>query len=195
MLRNINLPRLSMRMALLLSLLVVLAAEAAIYAMGHPLICKCGLVKLWHGGRSDNQMSQHIADWYTYSHVLHGVIFYWLVTLLAQGRLSVAARLLIAILIEAGWEVIENTPMVINRYRAVTVSRGYFGDSIINSTFDILAIIPGFFLAARLPAWITIALIIAVELGLLFLIRDNLILNIIMLIHPIDAIRIWQAGG
>lgn len=195
MLRNINLPRLSMRMALFLSLLVIIAAEAANYAMGHPLICKCGVVKLWHGGRSDNQMSQHIADWYTYSHFLHGVIFYWLITLAARGHLSVAARLLIAVLIEAAWEVVENTPWMINRYRTVTVSRGYFGDSIINSTFDILFMIPGFFLAARLPAWITVGLIIAVEVGLLLVIRDNLILNIIMLVHPIEAIRIWQAGG
>ena len=190
-----RLPRLTLRTALALSLLVILAAGGIIFGMGHPLICKCGFVKLWHGGRGDNQMSQHIADWYTYSHVLHGVIFYWLITLIAQGRLSMAARLLIAVFIEAGWEILENTPLIINRYRAVTISRDYFGDSVTNSVFDIVAMMLGFLLAARLPAWVTVALIIAVEVGLLFLIRDNLILNIIMLVHPIDAIRVWQAGG
>lgn len=195
MLNRLNLPRLTLSNALLLSLLVIIAAEAVVYAMGHPLICKCGTVKLWHGGRGDNEMSQHISDWYTYSHVLHGVIFYWLITLVAKGRLSVAARLLIAVFIEAGWEVLENTPLIINRYRAVTISRDYFGDSVVNSTADIIAMVLGFLLAARLPAWVTIALIIAVEVGLLILIRDNLLLNIIMLVHPIEAIRVWQAGG
>lgn len=191
----INLPRLSLRNALLLSLVVIVAAEAVVYAMGHPLICKCGFVKLWHAGRGDNGTSQHVADWYTYSHVLHGVIFYWLISLVAQGRLSVAARLLLAVFIEAGWEILENTPLIINRYRAVTVSRDYFGDSVLNSTFDIIAMMVGFMLAARLPAWITVALMVVVEVGLLFLIRDNLILNIIMLVHPIEAIRIWQSAG
>ncbi|RTL63995.1 MAG: DUF2585 family protein [Hyphomicrobiales bacterium] len=190
-----RLPRLSLRNALLASLLVILVAEGVVFAMGHPLICKCGYVKLWHGGRGDSEMSQHIADWYTYSHVLHGVIFYWLISWIAAGRLSVAARLLIAVFIEAGWEVFENTPFIINRYRSVTISRNYFGDSVINSTFDIVAMMLGFLLASRLATWIMVALIIAVEVGLLFLIRDNLILNIIMLVHPIDAIRVWQAGG
>lgn len=195
MLDRLTLPRLSLRNALLLSLLIIIAAQAVVYAMGHPLICKCGFVKFWHGGRSDNQMSQHIADWYTYSHVLHGVIFYWLIGLVAQGRLSMAARLLIAVFIEAGWEILENSPLIINRYRAVTISRDYFGDSIINSAFDIIAMMLGFLLAARLPAWVTVVLIIAVEVGLLVLIRDNLLLNIIMLVYPIDAIRAWQAAG
>lgn len=192
---SLSLPRLSLRNALLLSLLVILATAGTLYAMGHPLICKCGTVKLWHSGRGDSEMSQHISDWYTYSHVLHGVVFYWLISLVAAGRLSVAARLLIAVFIEAGWEVLENTPLIIDRYRAVTISRTYYGDSIINSVSDILSMIVGFFLAARLPAWITVALIIVVEVGLLILIRDNLLLNIIMLIHPIDAIRTWQSGG
>ncbi|MDX2201737.1 MAG: DUF2585 family protein, partial [Hyphomicrobiaceae bacterium] len=109
--------------------------------------------------------------------------------------LSVAARLLIAVLLEAGWEIAENTTFIIERYRAVTVSRTYYGDSVLNSFFDVLATIAGFMLAARLPAWITVALIVIVEGALLVLIRDNLVLNIIMLLHPIDAIRVWQSGG
>jgi hypothetical protein len=140
-------------------------------------------------------MSQHLADWYTYSHVLHGIIFYWLIGIFAKGRLSVAARLVIAVFIEAGWELFENTDFIINRYRQGTVSKDYFGDSIVNSVGDMLAMIVGFILASRLPAWVTVALLIATEVILLVLIRDNLTLNIIMLIHPVDAIRTWQAGG
>lgn len=195
MTREFQVPRLSLSLALLLSLAVIAAAGGIIYAMGHPLICKCGYVKFWHGGRADSEMSQHIADWYTYSHVLHGVIFYWLITMVARGRLSVAARLLIAVFIEAGWEIFENTPLIINRYRSVTISRDYFGDSVLNSMSDILAMMVGFLLASRLPAWVTVALIITVELTLVYLIRDNLLLNIIMLIHPVDVIKQWQGGG
>jgi Protein of unknown function (DUF2585) len=169
---------------------------AAILAwMGHVVICKCGYIKLWHASRTDSETSQHLTDWYTYSHILHGIILYWLIGLLAQGRLSVAARLVIATSFEAAWEVFENTPFIINRYRSVTIARDYFGDSIVNSLADMTAMILGFLLAARLPAWVTVALLIGVEVILLVLIRDNLILNIIMLIHPMDWLRAWQAGG
>ena len=174
---------------------VVAAAAAIELWMGRVPWCKCGYIKLWHGGRGDSEMSQHLTDWYSYSHVLHGIIFYWLLSVVAKGRLSVAARMVIAMGIEAGWEIFENTPFIINRYRAVTISRDYFGDSIVNSMADIAAMIVGFLLAARLPAWVTVALLIAVEVTLLALIRDNLILNIIMLIHPSDWLRQWQAGG
>ncbi|KAB2917094.1 MAG: DUF2585 domain-containing protein [Hyphomicrobiaceae bacterium] len=192
---SLTIPRLSLPAALLISLGIIVISQAVVYTMGHPLICKCGFVKIWHGTRGDSGMSQHLMDWYTYSHVLHGIIFYWLITFVAQGRLSVAARLVIAVLIEGGWEILENTPLIINRYRTVTISRDYFGDSVVNSAGDILAMIVGFLLAARLPAWVTVALLIAVEVGLAFLIRDNLALNVLMLIHPIDAIKVWQAGG
>jgi hypothetical protein len=195
MTRPFQVPRLSLRAALLLSLVVIIVTQAVLYAMGHPLICKCGYVELWHGTRGDSGQSQHIADWYTYSHVLHGVIFYWLITYFARGHLSVAARLLIAVCIEGAWEIFENTPLIINRYRTATLSRDYFGDSLVNSAADMVAMIIGFLLAARLPAWVTIALIIVVEGALLYLIRDNLLLNIIMLVYPIDAIKLWQAGG
>src|SRR5215813_12282368 len=112
-----------------------------------------------------------------------------------QGRLSVAARLVIATLVEASWEIVENTPFIINRYRTATIARDYFGDSIINSTADTATMIIGFLVAARLPAWVTVALLIGVEVALLVLIRDNLTLNIIMLIHPFDWIKAWQAAG
>jgi len=190
-----SLPRLSLPVALLICVGIIAVAEGAVYAMGHPLICKCGTIKLWYGGRGDSQMSQHLTDWYSYSHVLHGIIFYWLLTVVAKGRLSIPARLVIAAFIEGGWEVFENSPFIINRYRAQTVSRDYFGDSIVNSTGDILCMIVGFLLASRIPAWVTVFLLIATEVLLLALIRDNLTLNIIMLIHPVEWIKQWQLGG
>ena len=192
---NLAIPKLSLRAALLLSLAVVAATAAVLLWMGRIPICACGYVKLWHGGRGDAQVSQHLADWYTYSHVLHGVIFYWLLWAIFRGRLSVAARLLIAVLIEGAWEIWENTPFVIDRYRTQTISLGYTGDSVVNAVGDMLAMIAGFFAASRLPVWATVALLIATEVTLLYLIRDNLLLNIIMLLYPVEWIRQWQAGG
>ena len=190
-----TIPRLSLPVALLLALGITAAIAAIMFWMERIPICKCGYVKLWHGGRSDSEISQHLADWYTYSHVLHGVIFYFLLWFVFRGRLSVAARLVIATLIEGAWEIFENTPFIINRYRAQTISRDYFGDTIINTVGDILAMIFGFLIASRLPAWVTVFLLIATELVLLYLIRDNLLLNIIMLIYPLEWIKQWQLGG
>jgi hypothetical protein len=187
--------RLSCPLALVVALAILVVAECIVYSMGHPLFCKCGTIKFWYGTKSGPEQSQQFTDWYTYSHILHGFVLYWLLSLVFRGRLSVAARFVIAALIEGGWEVFENTPFLINRYRTQTIAHDYFGDSILNSTGDILAMFVGFFLAARLPVWVTIALLIGTELTLLFLIRDNLTLNIIMLIHPVEWIKQWQAGG
>jgi hypothetical protein len=140
-------------------------------------------------------VSQHIADWYTYSHVLHGVIFYFVLWLVFRGRLSVAARLAIAVLIECAWEIFENSAFIIDRYRTQTISRDYFGDTIVNTVADIWAMIAGFVLSSRLPAWVTVLLLIVTEALLLYLIRDNLLLNIVMLVYPLEWIRQWQAGG
>ena len=158
--------------------------------MGRTPMCPCPF-KLWVG-KGAPQQSQHFADWYTYTHALHGIVFYFILTLLARGRLSVAARLVIATLIEGGWEILENTAMVINRYRTVTISRDYFGDTIVNSVGDLLAMIAGFLIAARLPAWVTIFLFIATEVVMFVLLRDNLLLNIIMLVYPMEWIRQLQ---
>lgn len=179
--------------------LVCLACLAALFAMHRPPICACGTVKLWHGVVQSAENSQHIADWYSFSHVIHGLLFYGAAWLLWRkwrvfGGLSARYALPVAAAIEASWELLENSPMIIDRYRAVTVSWGYEGDSIVNSMADIGWMVIGFLLAARLPVWASIALGMGFELFTLAVIRDNLTLNVLMLVWPIDAIRQWQGG-
>ena len=186
------------RRADIAALLAALVTAAILLAMGRPLICECGTVKLWWGVVQSAENSQHLTDWYSFSHVIHGLLFYGAAHLLWRrwqllGGLPARWALPIALVIEAGWEILENSPIIIDRYRAVTVSWGYVGDSLINSVADIGWMAVGFWLASRLPVKASIATAIAFELFTLAMIRDNLTLNVLMLVWPVEAIKVWQA--
>ncbi|MCB1443296.1 MAG: DUF2585 domain-containing protein [Methyloceanibacter sp.] len=170
---------------------IILAAAVALYAMGHPLICKCGYVKLWHFDVVSSENSQHIFDWYTPSHIIHGFLFYFVFWLIAP-RSSFGTRLILALLVEASWEVIENTDFVIDRYREATVALDYYGDSVLNSVSDMLFMIVGFVLAARMPVWLTVLIAVAMEVFTGIMIRDGLALNVLMLLWPSETVLQWQ---
>jgi hypothetical protein len=169
---------------------VVIAHVAILAAMGRMPIAASGEIRLWSMAPS----SQQLFDWYTPSHVIHGFLFYALLFLCAR-RLPIGARFGLALLLECGWEVVENTDFVINRYRDGTASPDYDGDTVLNSVSDVGAMAAGFLLARRLPVWTTVALAVFLELLTLWLVRDNLALNVIMLLVPIEAIKQWQLGA
>jgi hypothetical protein len=193
---HISLPSSSSRLEtryILITILLILATAVVLLLMGREPICKCGFIKLWHGETISAENSQHISDWYSPSHFIHGLLFYWGLAIVL-GHLSLGARLSLAVIIEAVWEIFENTDFVINRYREATIALDYYGDSVLNSSADILFMVIGFLAAWRLPVWVSVVLVIALELIVGAIIRDNLTLNIIMLLYPLEAIKTWQMG-
>lgn len=170
------------------------SAALAEHADGRRLWGISGQPGFWSGNIESEHNSQYLFDPYTFSHITHGVLLYGLLRLVAP-RLSARVRILIAIAIECAWEVFENTDMVIQRYRAATIALHYYGDSIVNSMGDILACVAGMMVAYLLPVRLSVVFVVLLEVILALWIRDNLALNVLMLIHPIQVIHIWQAGG
>jgi hypothetical protein len=178
----------------LAALLILFAAAATLLTMGRPAICTCGEVDLWVASTTSDRTSQMLSDWYSASHVVHGFLFYGIFWLAARGA-PVERRFAGALLIESAWEILENTPLIIDRYREATVALGYMGDSVLNSISDIAMTAVGFELARRLPLTVSLFAVAVLEIVPLFVIRDNLTLNVWMLLAPNDAVRAWQAGG
>lgn len=204
--------RISLRTWILIGVAIIGVFVLILLLMGRVPWCTCGYIKFWHGIVQSSENSQHISDWYSFSHIIHGFAFYGIFWLIGRRWLASSAtssvgskprraagpfglRLIAAIIVEVTWEIFENSNFIINRYRAATISLDYFGDSVINSVADVLFMVIGFVLAARLPIWMTIALIVIMEVFVGYWIRDNLALNIIMLIYPLEAIKAWQLGG
>jgi hypothetical protein len=177
---------------------LLVVQTAALLAMGHPPICACGVIRLWVGSVTSPENSQQLTDWYSFSHVIHGFILYAVVYALARPVWPSAPfglRLTTAIGVEVAWEILENSPWIIDRYRQQALAQGYFGDSVLNSLSDTAFAVLGFVLARGLPVWATVALALAMELFVGWMIRDNLTLNVIQLIHPSAAISRWQSGS
>lgn len=176
-----------------LAVIAMMAITASVELWnGRLLFCKCGTIRLWAGDIWSNEASQQFLDPYSFTHILHGVVFYALMWMVAGKRLPVRARLLGAVMLECGWEMLENSNFIIDRYRAGTISLDYYGDSVLNSMGDICSMMTGFALAWKLPVRVTVIGAVLLDLAVLLWIRDSLALNIIMLIHPIAAIKAWQ---
>jgi len=181
------------RFWLVVTFVIILVQILSQYLMGRIWICECGYVKLFEAGVNTPGNSQHLFDWYTPSHIIHGFLFYGLGWLVLRNK-PLTAKLALAAFIEAVWEILENSPVIIDRYRSATIAVGYTGDSILNSGMDMVAMIAGFLFAARMPVWLTVLIAIAFEVLTTIIIRDNLTLNVLMLVWPIEAVRTWQGA-
>lgn len=184
----------SLRNVILIALAALAFQAGVLYALGQPLLCACGHFKLWEGDVTSSGLSQQLTDWYSFTHIVHGILFYLLASI-AAPRLPVAQRFLIALALEVGWEIAENTPFAIKFYRKQALAQGYAGDSVVNSLVDTLTMAFGFFLAWRLPVMLIVALLATIEIGLALAIRDNFTLNVLNFIHPFDAVHRWQSGA
>jgi hypothetical protein len=178
------------------ALVVLLAAHAAILAvMGRPWWCRAGDAVPWSGDIWSRHNSQHLLDPYTITHVLHGVAIYGILWALLRRFTGPQARAALALAVETAWEIVENTDAMIERYRATTISLDYYGDSVANSLGDILAFVVGYLGAGILPVWVSALGFFVVDGLLVLWIRDSLLLNVLMLLHPIEAVKVWQIAG
>jgi len=175
-------------------LLVAIVTGAIEYSTGRSLLGPDGMFGWWDGNIWSSENSQRVADVYSFSHIIHGMLFYAFLWLVAR-RMPIKYRFVIALVMEASWELLENSPIIIDRYRAATISQGYVGDSVLNSVSDVMMVGIGFFIARFSRVWVTIVMIVVMEIGCLFWVRDNLTLNVIMLVHPSESIKIWQSEG
>lgn len=182
------------RLPWILILGVTILAVFLLRMLGRVWWCQAGDYAPWSWEVWSAHNSQHVIDPYTFTHILHGILFFWIASLIFR-KMPLAWRLLIAISFESAWEVAENTNAVIQRYREATISLDYYGDSIINSIGDIFSFAFGFWLANKIRFWLSLGFFVLVEIILLFWIKDSLILNIIMLIYPLEWIKRWQTGG
>lgn len=186
-------PRRSPQFWYTVAAMLLLGQILVLWLMGRIWICECGYIRLFEPGVNTAGNSQHLADWYTPSHILHGFAFYALTHFTLRHR-SLAFRIAVAVLLEAAWEIAENTPLVIEHYRTATMAVGYTGDSILNSAMDTVFMAAGFGFARLAPVLVTLVVSLVFEVGVAMVIRDNLTLNVVMLIWPIEAIRDWQAA-
>lgn len=175
-------------------LLVMLITGVIESGTGRSLLGPDGRFGWWEGSVWSSENSQRVADAYTFSHIIHGMLFYAFLWLVAR-KVPMKYRFIMAVILEAGWELLENSPIIIDRYRAVTIAQGYVGDSVLNSVSDVLMAGIGFVISRYSKFWTSVVLIILMELGCLFWVRDNLTLNIIMLAYPSETLKTWQSGG
>ena len=190
------------RLTMFFSALILVIVGMVEFHNGRSPLGPDGYFGWWDGNVWGSENSQRVADAYSFSHIIHGMLFYaflWLIVRLLPPRLRekfpLRYRLIAAIVIEAGWELLENSPLIIDRYREATIAQGYVGDSILNSLSDVVMMMLGFLVARFSKVWVCIVLIIVLEVGCLFWIRDNLTLNVLMLVHPVESIKIWQSAG
>ncbi len=174
-------------------LAITIAAVISLSLLGRVWWCEAGDLSPWSWVVNSRHNSQHLIDPYSFTHILHGILEFWLIGLVFR-KIPLAWRFVIAIFIESLWEVVENTNYIINRYREATISLDYYGDSIANSIFDIVCCGLGFLIAYKIGRWWSLAVFVLMEIVLLFWIRDSLMLNILMLIWPLDGVKSWQAG-
>lgn len=174
-------------------LVAILVLVLALLALGREPWSASGTFRIWYGLPNSSETSQQLFDWYTFTHLVHGVLLYGVLRFLG-GKLPAELRFPIAILAEAAWEIIENTEFVIERYRAETIALQYYGDTVVNSIGDLLAAAAGYAFAATSPVWLTVGAAVGLEAWLAYAIRDNLTLNAVMLVWPLEVVKKWQSA-